>query len=224
MTEAPRALIFDMDGLLMDTEGVYKRSWTAAAGDLGFDLTDELYLELIGITVADCEQRLQAAFGETFPLDRFREEARERYEQLIAKEGIPMKPGVADVLAWTKARDIPCGVGTSTVTDEARSRLQHHGVLEAFVAVIGGDQVSRGKPDPEIFLKVADALKCSPQHCLVFEDAHSGVHAARAGGMNVVLIPDLLPATDEIRKNCTAVFGSLSKAAEWLESLPMNQN
>jgi beta-phosphoglucomutase-like phosphatase (HAD superfamily) len=220
MNRRPEAFIFDMDGLLMDTELVYKRSWSAACSDLGFDLTDQLYLTLIGITVADCEKRLVAHFGDKFPLDRFRGDARARYEALVKAEGIPLKPAVHVVLDWAAAHNIPCGVGTSTHTPEARERLKHHGILDRFKVVIGGDQITRGKPDPETFLKVAAALGYKPEQCLVFEDAHSGVLAACAAGMGVALVPDLLPATAEISAKASGVFPSLKHAVDWIDSLP----
>ena len=220
MNRRPEAFIFDMDGLLMDTEGVYKRSWTVAAGELGFDLTDQLYLTLIGITVADCEKRLVEHFGESFPLERFRGDARKRYEALVAAEGIPLKPGVHVILDWAATNNIPCGVGTSTHTEEARERLKHHGILDRFNVVIGGDQISHGKPDPETFLKVAAALGYKPEQCLVFEDAHSGVLAACAAGMSVALVPDLLPATTEIAARASGVFPSLQHVVTWVDGLP----
>ncbi|MDI6024647.1 HAD family phosphatase [Corticibacterium sp. UT-5YL-CI-8] len=220
MMQRPKALIFDMDGLLMDTEGVYKRSWTEASGDLGFDLTDALYLKLIGITIADCERQLVESFGPEFPLEVFRSQARALYDEIVLAEGIPLKPGVHAVLDWAKEAGLPCGVGTSTLTEEARGRLAHHRILDRFSVVVGGDQVSHGKPDPEIFLKVAQGLNQAPEHCLVFEDAHSGVRAARAGGMPVVLIPDLLPSTDEISAMSSGVFASLDGVVDWLKTLP----
>jgi len=216
----PDALIFDMDGLLLDTEGVYKRSWTTAAAEFGFTLTEKLYQELIGITVADAEQRLVAAFGPEFPLAKFQSTAKSGYESIIASEGIPLKSGVREMLDWAASQNLPCGVGTSTVTEEARERLAHHGILDRFTIVIGGDQVSKGKPDPEIFLKVAASLPVAPERAVVFEDAHSGVRAACAGGIPVILIPDLLPATPEIAASCVQVSSSLQEALDWLQSLP----
>lgn len=220
MKQRPKALVFDMDGLLMDTEGVYKRSWTVAAADLGFDLTDAMYLSLIGITVADCEQRLVQNFGPAFPLDVFRRDARAGYEAIVRVEGIPLKSGVHGILDWAAAVGLPCGVGTSTVTDEARARLEHHRILDRFSVIVGGDQVSRGKPDPEIFLKVAQGLGQAPAQCLVFEDAHSGVRAAHAAGMSVALVPDLLPSTDEIAALTSGVFPGLDDVVNWLRALP----
>ncbi|MGX1307089.1 beta-phosphoglucomutase-like phosphatase (HAD superfamily) [Amorphus suaedae] len=220
MKQQPHALIFDMDGLLLDTEGVYKRSWSAAAAALGFDLTDQIFMTLIGITIADCEKRLVAQFGERFPLERFRDDARVRYEAIVEADGIPLKPGVHAALDWAAQRNIPCGVGTSTRTEEARERLKRHAMLDRFSVVVGGDQIRRGKPDPETFLKVAESLAHRPEHCLVFEDAHSGVLAARAAGMSVVLIPDLLPATPEIAAQASGVFPSLHAAVDWLSTLP----
>ena len=211
-----QAFIFDMDGLLLDTEGVYQRSWTEAARRLGFDLTGEIYLMLIGISVADAEKKLVEVFGPRFPIDKFREDAKARYEAIVEKEGIPLKPGVREILAWARQKNIPCAVATSTVSEEARARLVKHGILEEFRQVIGRDMVSRGKPHPDLFLSAAEALGIEPSHCLVFEDAHSGVYAAKAANMDVVLIPDMLPATGEIAQLATHVCTSLVDARNWL--------
>jgi beta-phosphoglucomutase-like phosphatase (HAD superfamily) len=212
----PQALIFDMDGLLMDTEGLYKRSWTKAALEAGFDLTDALYLKLIGITVADAEQVLAGDFGKKFPLDTFRTRAKILYEELHESEGMPMKPGVRELLVWAQEHNIPCAVGTSTVYEEAKKRLMHHDVLQYFKVVIGGDMVDRGKPHPDIFLKAQAALGVPAANCLVLEDAHNGLLAASAGGMRSCLVPDLLPPSAESEAIAEAIFSSLHEVREWL--------
>src|SRR5260370_33541899 len=112
MIRRHEAFIFDMYGLLMDAEGVYKRSWSAAAGALGYDLSDRIYMTLIGITIADCEKRLIEHFGESFPLEQFRGDARARYEAIVEADGIPLMPGVHAALDWAAARSIPCAVAT----------------------------------------------------------------------------------------------------------------
>jgi beta-phosphoglucomutase-like phosphatase (HAD superfamily) len=100
-----QAFIFDMDGLLLDTERVYQRSWSEAARRLGFDLNDEIYLMLIGITVADSEKRLAEVFGSRFPIGEFRKDAKSRYETIVETEGIPLKPGVREMLEWARHKN-----------------------------------------------------------------------------------------------------------------------
>lgn len=212
----PHALIFDMDGLLLDTELHYKRSWTQTAKEMGFDLTDELYLQLIGITVADAEIVLAQEFGIGFDKAKFHDRAAFLYEELHKKEGLPLKPGVRELLVWAMENNVPCAVGTSTVQKEAIERLKHHEIFDYFVVVIGGDMVERGKPNPDIFLKAQGELKLTADNCLVLEDAHSGLMAARAGGMRSCLVPDLLPASDESRSIAEGVFESLHHVREWL--------
>jgi HAD superfamily hydrolase (TIGR01509 family) len=212
----PRALIFDMDGLILDTEGTYKSSWTQAAKESGFDLTDVLYLKLIGITVADAEQVLATHFGAAFPLLVFRTRAAALYEEIHLRDGLPLKPGIRELLLWAREENIPCAVGTSTVWEEASNRLRHHKILEYFQVVIGGDMVTRGKPHPDIFLKAQEALNVPAADCLVLEDAHSGLLAAHAGGMRSCLIPDLLPPSEESRQLAEGVFDSLHDVRSWL--------
>jgi len=212
----PHALIFDMDGLMLDTEGHYKRAWTKAAGEIGFDLTDSLYLKLIGITVADAEDVLAQEFGPTFAKDKFHLRAQELYEELHTREGLALKPGIKELLVWAKENNIPCAVGTSTVKEEAVRRLLHHEIHDYFVVVIGGDMVQRGKPNPDIFLMAQSQLGLAADNCLVLEDAHSGLLAARAGGMRSCLVPDLLPPSAESRGLAEGVFNSLHDVREWL--------
>ena len=214
----PQALIFDMDGLLLDTEGLYKRSWTKAALELGFDLSDSLYLKLIGISVADAEGVLSQNLGEKFPLDKFRSRAKILYEELHVSEGMPLKPGVRELLAWARAEELPCAVGTSTVQAEAKNRLRHHDLLDYFQVVIGADMVERGKPHPDIFVKAQESLRLPASNCLVLEDAHNGLLAAQAGGMRSCLVPDLLPPSEESFQLAEAIFSSLHEVREWLAS------
>jgi HAD superfamily hydrolase (TIGR01509 family) len=212
----PHALIFDMDGLMLDTEGHYKRAWTQAAKEMGFNLSDSLYLKLIGITVADAEDVLASEFGPTFKKEVFHVRAQELYEKLHTEEGLALKPGIRELLVWARENNIPCAVGTSTVKEEAVRRLLHHELHDFFVVVVGGDMVQRGKPNPDIFLLAQSGLNLSADNCLVLEDAHSGLVAARAGGMRSCLVPDLLPPSAESRALAEGVFNSLHDVREWL--------
>ncbi len=213
----PKALIFDMDGLLLDTEGLYKKSWTQVAAEMGFDLTDALYLKLIGITVADAEDVLAQEFGSKFDKAHFHVKAAEQYEHLHETEGLSLKPGVKELLVWARNNGLVCAVGTSTVTAEAKRRLDVHNLADFFAAVVGGDMVAKGKPDPETFRKAQEAVGVLPEHCLVLEDAHSGLLAARAGGMRSCLVPDMLPASAASRELAEGVFNSLLEVCEWLD-------
>jgi beta-phosphoglucomutase-like phosphatase (HAD superfamily) len=214
----PLALIFDMDGLLLDTEGLYKSSWTQACKEMGFDLDDALYLKLIGITVADAECVLAEAFGAGFDKDKFHVRAAALYEELHKTVGHPLKPGVKELLSWAAQEKVPCAVGTSTVQEEAKRRLQHHAILDFFQVVIGGDMVEHGKPNPEIFIKAQEALGIPACNCLILEDAHSGLVAAEAAGMRSCLVPDLLPPSAHSRQLAEGVFSSLHDVRKWLEA------
>lgn len=214
----PKALIFDMDGLLLDTEGLYKKSWTQVAAEMGFDLSDSLYLKLIGITVADAEDVLASAFGAGFDKAHFHVKAAEQYEHLHETEGLSLKPGVRELLLWARENGLVCAVGTSTVTAEAKRRLEVHNLGEFFAAVVGGDMVAKGKPDPETFIRAQEAINMTATDCMVLEDAHSGLVAARAGGMRSCLVPDMLPASDASRELAEGVFDSLHDVCRWLEN------
>jgi HAD superfamily hydrolase (TIGR01509 family) len=205
------AVIFDMDGLLIDTETLVRVTWRQAATDCGLDLDDALFLSLVGRTRRDTHEILQSAFGDDFALDTFVARCTARWEACIAETGIPLKPGARELLDRLDEIDMPRAVATSTGREGAVRSLELAGVLDRFPHLVTGDQVERGKPAPDIFLRAASLLGVEPARCLVLEDSPYGVMAAHAAGMVPVMVPDLVAPTDEIARLAYAVLGSLDE-------------
>lgn len=204
-----RAVIFDMDGLLLDTEQLARLTWQRAARDCGVDLDDALFVQLIGRTRRDSNAILERAWGSAVPLDTFRTRCSELWEEVIANRGIPVKTGVSELLDLLDAIPLPRAVATSTGRAAAERCLRMVGLLARFDHLVTGDQVERGKPAPDIFLHAAERLEAAPETCLVLEDSLLGITAAHAAGMIPVMVPDLVPPTDEIERIAYRIATSL---------------
>jgi HAD superfamily hydrolase (TIGR01509 family) len=213
-----RAVIFDMDGLLLDTEPLYRAAWQKASAKFGRELTDAIYTRLAGRNRADAERMLAAEFGEEFPIEIFKVEARKREEAEFSERPIPTKPGVNELLTLLETRDIPRAVATSSERERAVRWLAGAGLLDRFGAVATGDEVVHGKPAPDIYLLAAKRLGVASAYCLVLEDAEPGIRAARAAGMTVYHVPDMIPPTPESARLANGRFESLSAITRDLEN------
>jgi HAD superfamily hydrolase (TIGR01509 family) len=206
---AMQAVIFDVDGLFLDSEAVYQQSWTEAAAHAGFTLSREMYHSFIGQRIAGCEERLAAAAGAAFDLAGFRSRWRMRWRE-IASAGVAPKPGALALLAAVRARGVPCAVATSSARPEALLSLGR--LFTQFTAVVTGDEVTQGKPDPEIYLLAASRLGIAPGRCIALEDSANGARAALGAGMHLFIVPDLVRPPPEILKQAAGVFASLDEA------------
>ena len=213
-----QAVIFDLDGLLIDSEPIYRSAWQAAAAASGCELSDDLYLNLVGLSDRDSEEVLVKAFGPDLPLAKFRELWPAAWRRQVGLSGIPPKPGLEDLLRLIEGRRLPTAVATSSSAEQARLSLHAAGLSGRFSCLVTGDRVPHGKPAPDIFLEAARRLGFPPQHCLVLEDSEAGVFAAAAAGMPVLLIPDLKPPSGRAAALACRVFPSLKEAAEFVES------
>lgn len=215
----PAAVVFDMDGLLLDTERLHQQAVLATCGRLGFEMTQQLLLSLVGGTRADNAERLVRAFGVTFPLDAYHAECRSHFAKLCA-QGIELRPGAMEMFSFLEEHRIPIAVATSTVGPTATHHLREAGLLARLAALVTRDDVTHGKPHPEPYLKAARHLGAAPADCLALEDSHSGARSALAAGMPTVLVPDLLPATPEIADRCVHVAEDLHEVRRMILALP----
>ncbi len=210
------AVVADMDGLLLDTERIVRTGWQRAAREVGLALDDALYAELLGLTQPDVVVRLGAAFGPDWAEADFLARARGYTQELLTARAVPLRPGAAALIALLARHGIRRAIATSTARHEARPRLEQSGLWAAFDAVVCGDEVSRGKPAPDIYLSAAAAIGAPPEECLALEDSDTGARAAIAAGMIVVMVPDLGAPAAETRAACAAVARSLDEVATWL--------
>ncbi|MDP0501956.1 MAG: HAD family phosphatase [Verrucomicrobiota bacterium JB022] len=198
----PQAIVFDLDGTLVDTEPTSLRSWHLAAKALNYPLPEDFVDSIIGQNATLIRQRLHEVTPEGFDPEAYFEEARQTYHRLLHDEPVPLKPGAEGMLRWLSSLDIPLAICTSTNRFEAEHKLGSNGLLDYFQGLVCGDEVAHGKPHPEPYLKAAELLKLPPEACIAVEDSPNGVRAAHAAGMRVILIPDMAAIMQEVEALC----------------------
>lgn len=214
-----RAAVFDMDGLLLDSERPVRDAWMQTAAEFGVPLTPAAYLDLIGRNHHDSALRLRAIFGD----DALLADANRRASALLAErfgdKPFNVKPGARRLLACLQAARIPCAVASSTHHAEVGRRLTRAGLLDFFAVVCGGDEVARGKPEPDIYLLAVKRLDAHAATTLAFEDSGHGALAAIAAGLGVVVVPDLKAPEPTWQVRSVAVLDSLdaacARSTEW---------
>ncbi|MCB1958037.1 MAG: HAD family phosphatase [Rhodocyclaceae bacterium] len=219
MSAAPtaiRAVIFDMDGVLLDSERIAYAIGRDVSRDMGIPWRHEVAMQMIGLNSREHERLLKGAYGEDFPVAEHHEEFGRRYEAVIASGRIPLKPGVLELLELLDALDLPRAVATSTRRSRALPKLEAVGLLKRMDGVVGGDEVPRGKPAPDIFLAAATLLEARPSACLVIEDSNAGVRGGLAAGAQVVMVPDLLEPAEDVLAAGVRVEPGLDAVRRWL--------
>ena len=202
------AVVFDMDGLLIDSEGLVREGMLRAAAHLNVDLPLWLCAKMIGLPIAQSTALIGEHLGPGFDLQPFL--AREELEiEALFAEGVALKAGVIELLDYLDVLGLPRAVATSSGRGAVDENLGGNNILHRFDAIVTREDVGRHKPHPDPFLKAAQLLGVAPQACLALEDSHNGVRAAHAAGMMTVMVPDLLDPTEEMRLKCAHIAESL---------------
>lgn len=214
---AIQGVIFDMDGLLLDSERVALATVAEAAAGLGLPWRPEVGLAMVGLNSNDGPAVIRQHLGEDYPVAELYDAFGRIYEAAIAAGHIPLKGGVTELFDVLDGLAIRRVVATSTRRSRAEPKLAAVGLLGRVHGMVCGDEVSRGKPAPDIFLAAAERLELPVGHCLVLEDSNAGVRGALAAGARVVMVPDLLQPADDVRAAAVPVAGSLHDIARFLE-------
>lgn len=212
----PAAVLFDMDGLMLDSERAITDCLAQAAGEGGHDLPHALWLSMVGTGSDECRRRLVERLGEA-PADALLDRAHALYDARV-EAGVPHRPGLVALLDWLQAQRLPRAVATSTERSLALRKLRTAGLLDRFDAVCSASEVASPKPAPDVYLLAAQRLGVAPAQCLVLEDSPTGVRAALAAGMTVIQVPDLLAPDAQVRALGHRIVASLVEVRALLQA------
>lgn len=202
-------VIFDMDGLMFDTERIYYKAWQEAAKAYGYAIDWEIYVQIVARNSRYIEKVLKRILGEALPYEAICMKKRAIADDIIHKEGIQKKEGLMELLDALDEKGIRKAVATSSMREKALRYLTLGEIMNRFDFIICGSEVEESKPNPEIFLKTAAHFNIVPEACMVLEDSRLGIQAAKAAGMTGIFIPDLVEADEEILKNANGCANSL---------------
>ena len=208
-----RAVVFDMDGLLVDTETVSREAMTLAARQQGVELPHELFVRMVGLNFATSGPLVAEHFGARFDVPLFQAEST-RLFRAAGEMGVALKGGVVELLDLLDELQLPRAIATSSPHQDVERNLGRHGLRQRFHAIVAGGDYPRSKPHPDPFLKAAEVLGVDPTDCLALEDSHNGIRAAHAAGMMAVMVPDLLEPNEEMHALCVRIIESLHEVRD----------
>lgn len=211
-----KAVVFDMDGVIFDSERAVMQCWEEVASRHNIPNIEKAILACTGTTMVRTREIMLNLYGADFPYDKYARESSAIFHSRYDGGRLPMKPGVKELLTFLKEHDKKIALASSTRQQVVTDELRDAGVIEYFDRIICGDMVSRSKPAPDIFLKACEELNISPSDSYAIEDSYNGIRAAHAGGLHPIMVPDLLPADEEMQSLAEIVLPSLTSVMEYL--------
>ena len=211
-----KAVIFDMDGVIFDTERVYLEIWQSVFEKYGYKMTKELYVNVMGTGRKNVIKTFLENFGDDLPIEKMYEEKDNQLFYIIENQGIPLKEGVKELFSMLKEKNYKIALATSAKRERVEKQIKDKWLKESFDAIVCGDDVEKGKPSPDIFLKAAKKIDVEPENCFVVEDSPAGIKAAFSGGMKGIHVEDLKAADEDILKYCEKNFKNLQEVKKYL--------
>ena len=214
-----RGVVFDMDGLMFDSERIVKLSWDVAGEELGYGKRGDNIVNTLGFNVDKRKAYFQNKYGETFPFEPFLEHYRAAFHRYEEEHGIPVKKGLHELLKTLKELEIPMAVATSSSHQYAMKNLEREGIVQFFACIVTGGMVTEAKPSPEIYRKACEGLQISPSYGLALEDSYNGIRSAHAAGMVTIMIPDLLTDSSPVDELLDGKMESLLEVSQWIQEI-----
>ena len=213
-----KGAVFDMDGLMFDSERLVYETWQMMMDELGFEYNLEIFKNTIGLRTDMAESYYNSLYGERFCYQPLKQRSREIFLKRVSEEGVPIKKGLVELLEFLKSNNLKIAVATSTSAQTAHKIIRMAGVYDYFDAFVCGDDVKNGKPHPEVFLTAAERLSLPPTECIAFEDSINGIKSAHSAEMTTVMVPDYLQPTEEIIPMIDCLCDDLSQAIEFISN------
>lgn len=211
------AVVFDMDGVIFDSERATMDCWIELAEKYSIPDIKTPYYKCIGVNAAMTRKIIFDAYGEDFPYDRYAAEASRMYHDKYDGGRLPVKKGAREILEFLKKNNKKIALASSSRKETVINQLRDAGLLDFFDEIVTGDMVEKSKPEPDIFLKACEKLGNLPQRSYAIEDSFNGIRAAYSGKLKPIMVPDILPADDEMRQKAEAVLESLLDVADYLD-------
>nr|WP_300676512.1 HAD family phosphatase [uncultured Acetatifactor sp.] len=212
-----KAVVFDMDGVLFDTEIVCMKAWMAVAERRGLSGMEEIFNQVIGLNANDSRLIVLKAYGEDFDYPGFRQEAAEFFQKDIRENGLPVKPGVPEILEWLKGSGYKVGLASSTRSESVLSHLKQAEMEDYFSVVVTGDMIEHSKPRPDIYLLACSRLGVEPEQAYAIEDSPNGVRSAHAAGMWTIMVPDMIAPDEEMRRLSRVILKDMTEVMAYLQ-------
>lgn len=209
-------VIFDMDGVIFDTERLVLSCWRIVAEKYGIPHIEETFRSVIGVSSEGTKKIVREVYGKDFAYESFRQECRNLFAQKIAQTGMPVKSGARELLSFLKINGYRIGLASSTSYDTVVNELTQAGLVGFFEVIIGGDMVKRSKPEPDIYLRACEDMNLVPAETFAIEDSWNGVRSAATAGLKVLHVPDLLEPNEEMEKLSFQIFQDLIDVRNYL--------
>ncbi len=211
--------IFDMDGLMFDSERLVYEIWQEMMNEHGYEYNLDVFKGTIGLRRDKSEEFYTTHYGKKFDYKSFKLRCSESFMERIKRDGVPIKKGLVELLDFLKSNGIKTAVATSTSSNTALRVIELAGVYDYFDSFVCGDDVTKGKPDPEVFLTAADKIGSDPESCIAFEDSINGIKSAYAANMITVMVPDYLQPNDEIKPMISCLCKSLDESIRFIKGI-----
>lgn len=211
-----KTVIFDLDGVIFDSEQVVRRGWQYAAQKLQLGDVDSLFLQCVGTNHIFTEQLLQKTFDAQLSYEEFRKYTREYFYQYTGAYGLPVKPGVKELMEYLKTEDYRIGLASSSTLQYILNGLRQAELIHYFDVIVSGENLQRSKPEPDIYLQACKKIGVIPAEAYAIEDSYNGIRSASRAGMQPIMVPDLLPTTAEMQALCRCICQDLFAVKEWL--------
>lgn len=210
------AVVFDMDGVLFDTERLCMETWKEFAAEKGIENIETAMLGCIGLNRTDTKQFLADFYGPEFPYEELRVTVGARMQKKMEKE-MPMLPGVVELLDYLVEKKVKIGLASSSRSEVIMSHIQRAGLEKYFEVIVGGDMIEHSKPLPDIYLIACEKLGVAPEKCYAIEDSINGIRSAYSAGMKAIMVPDMIAPTPEMEEKSTVILPSLHAVKKWFE-------
>lgn len=212
-----KAVIFDMDGLMIDTENVTYQCYQEVLKTMNLSMNKEFYTTLLGRTMEATRQAMYKQYGDDFPIEEVAKKVHQLMDEQFAREGVPLKDGLVELLTYLKEHNYKTMIATSSARDRVNALLTDNGILNYFDDVICGNEVEHGKPAPDVFLNACQKLNVQPSEALVLEDSEAGIQAAHNAHISVICIPDMKYPDENYANKTTCILNSLNEVIDYIE-------